>query len=402
MKESITNAQWLLNTYRSEVIVKFNQPRIVIKNGYLKSNGKTPLYLRVIIKGKKKDIGIGIAVPPSEFDAKEQIVKKSFDSHSDYNMILGNAKAKAVRILSEFWYRNQPITLNQFAREYDNFERRADFYDFYERQRIQRFMDGVISEPTSNQHIYLLKKLKDFRPICTMSDLTLEFLNEFNKYLRKLKNNDNTRNKAFTYMKIYVRMAMKENRSMPDPFEGFVMPTETSRIVFLAEHEVKRMEEYYDDINTPEYEKLCLKVFLLMCFTGLRISDAMRATPEMIFGDVLVLIPHKTRRTGKVLSIPLTDRVKKYIDLDGKTLLPGFSKTAVNAAYKKISKKLEINKNISHHVARHTFATLFLSKSENLMVLSNLMGHYDIKETQKYAHVTNRMKSDLMAKVFDF
>ncbi len=64
-----------------------------------------------------------------------------------------------------------------------------------------------------------------------------------------------------------------------------------------------------------------------------------------------------------------------------------FADQTINKQLKEIMKVGEINKNVTFHTGRHTFATIFLSKTKNLGALKQLLGHSSINETMIYAHI---------------
>lgn len=75
------------------------------------------------------------------------------------------------------------------------------------------------------------------------------------------------------------------------------------------------------------------------------------------------------------------------------------SATAVHANCKCIAKHAGINKNVSFHTARHTFATLTLSACNDLKLVSELLGHKSVKTTQRYAEVMLANKADAVNRV---
>jgi site-specific recombinase XerD len=92
----------------------------------------------------------------------------------------------------------------------------------------------------------------------------------------------------------------------------------------------------------------------------------------------------------------IIDKYKKVSeDLDSKTLLPLISNQKTNSYLKEIAKDCGIHKNISFHVARHTFATtVMLSNGVPIETVSKLLGHTKLTTTQIYARVVETKISE--------
>ena len=81
-------------------------------------------------------------------------------------------------------------------------------------------------------------------------------------------------------------------------------------------------------------------------------------------------------------------------------MFPIYSNQKTNEYLKEIATSCGIDKDISFHMARHTFATLTLSKGVPIESVSRMLGHKNIKTTQIYARITNKKIEEDMAKFF--
>lgn len=164
------------------------------------------------------------------------------------------------------------------------------------------------------------------------------------------------------------------------------------------------------------------EVFLFECFTGLRISDILTLRWKNVTDNSIMIC---MRKTEKSLTIPLHDYVKfilkkrrrlleedgvkitgeKYvfnilkIDVDEASAQDALnaisSATAIiNKRLKYMALKLGIKKNLSTHVARHSFATMLVTGDVSLFVIKELLGHSDVKVTQIYAKVVSKKKEE--------
>ena len=110
----------------------------------------------------------------------------------------------------------------------------------------------------------------------------------------------------------------------------------------------------------------------------------------------------KREKTGVNFNIPLLDIAKEILDkyagtLPDEKVLPVLSNQKMNAYLKEIGTICEIEKELTYHLARHTFATLTLSKGVSIESVSKMLGHSNIKTTQIYAKITDAKVSNDMA-----
>jgi site-specific recombinase XerD len=155
--------------------------------------------------------------------------------------------------------------------------------------------------------------------------------------------------------------------------------------------DVKRLEHVRD-------------IFVFSCFTGLAYIDVSNLTEENIVtlgGTDWIMT--KRQKTSITENVPILDVAREIInkyhssaDRNGR-LLPILSNQKMNAYLKEIADLCGIKKRLSYHMARHTYATLLLSKGVPMETVSKLLGHTNIKTTQIYARITNKkIEQDVM------
>lgn len=142
-------------------------------------------------------------------------------------------------------------------------------------------------------------------------------------------------------------------------------------------------------------------LFIFSCFTGLAYIDVMNLKAENIRKnfDGKLWIMTKRIKTNVKVNVPLMDIPKMILDkyagqLPQGKLLPVISNQKMNAYLKEIGDVCGINKNLTFHTARHTFATMMLTLGADLYTTSKLLGHADVKMTQVYAKIINQKKDD--------
>ena len=138
-------------------------------------------------------------------------------------------------------------------------------------------------------------------------------------------------------------------------------------------------------------------LFVFSCFTGLAYIDVANLTPENIVTlDDKQWIMTKRQKTSVATNVLLLDIPKNIIEkYSGKTyrdgkLFPMLTNQRTNSYLKEIADICGIKKDLTFHMARHTFATMSLSKGVSMESVPKMLGHTNIKTTQIYARITNK------------
>ena len=170
---------------------------------------------------------------------------------------------------------------------------------------------------------------------------------------------------------------------------GYFSQEEVTAIA-MKKFSTKRLEQVRD-------------IFIFSCFCGLAYIDVKNLRKENIrtsFDGNLWIIG-KREKTDVSFSIPLLDIPRKILEkyegkLPDNKILPVLSNQKMNAYLKEIGTLCGINKDLTFHLARHTFATLTLSKGVSIESVSKMLGHTNIRTTQIYARITDSKISDDM------
>lgn len=175
---------------------------------------------------------------------------------------------------------------------------------------------------------------------------------------------------------------------------------------FLTAEELERMKETF--VRNSETKK----AFLFACYTGLRISDIKSLT----FGDIkqeqaatgqrIYVIRKMMIKTRRVVGVPLSDKALSYLPADFSQKsketkvfnLPTVG--AVNDSLKTWAKDAKVDKVVTFHTSRHTFATLALTLGVDVFTTSKLLGHQNVRTTQIYAEVIDAKKEQAIS-LFD-
>jgi site-specific recombinase XerD len=201
-----------------------------------------------------------------------------------------------------------------------------------------------------------------------------------------------------------IRICLKNDWLKKNPFVEYKPKIKEVIRVFLTEDEIQAImnKEFRSDrLNQVK------DVFLFSCFTGLAYIDVknLRKTDisTIINGEKWIMT--QRQKTDTPCNIPLLPPaealINKYIDhplcIANDTLLPIVSNQKTNDYLKEIAAMCDINKELTFHIARHTFATtVTLTNGVSIESVSKMLGHKNLKTTQHYAKILDKKVGDDM------
>lgn len=378
-----------------------------VREDYSNEKGESVLYLRVFLNRKYFFISLGVHVNPDNYDKKQGRFTKG-KNRSKYNNLITSAIGKAADIELKYQVNNKILTRGLFEKEFSSSTTLTSFYSFMEEQIDLR--KGEISEQTIKQQKACLSKLKSYKKECLMSELNEDFIRGFERFMRnKLKNKQNTINNTLKSMKIYINRAINIKLMTESPFRYYTIKKPKTYPEFLTEVERDSLVKLYQEGSLTTSLQNVLRWFLFSCYTGLRISDLKTVEYQNIKRGTLIFHPQKTINVNNNrVEVPLTQFAKQLIKDENIKGYKGLlfnciSDQKMNKYIKKIIDMVGIEKSISFHTARHTFATLFLKKStkaNGILILQKLLGHSNVTTTMIYSHVLNDDVQEAM-KEFD-
>lgn len=376
--------------------------------------GLCPIALQAFINGEKCVIALGFSIKENQWDDVNGRVINHPDL-SDLNIALQNEMSKATRIFVEYRLSNRVLTKKQFYEDFTEYSKRNDFVAFYESQLEKRLLDNKISKGTYKAQKVTLGKLKQFKEKITFNELNTDLVEAFDLWhtrhlkneiaksgKKQVNNSHNTKAKALSHIRTYMNLAIKKKGvKVENPFSEIKIRETEGSIVFLEVSELAQLHDLFQKLEHDERNyKITVGLFLLSCFTGLRISDVKNIRMLPITNNYeLTFQPKKTLRYNKTITIPMNNAAKYFynwllgigdIDLHDNT---------INGYLKTISRKAGIKKHLSMHVARHTFATQFIANGGNVVYLQQILGHGDMRTTMRYVHIVDSTKREQIFKL---
>jgi integrase len=193
------------------------------------------------------------------------------------------------------------------------------------------------------------------------------------------------------------------NSRIINPFLLYRAKSVKKELVFLTVEELKKLEKQTFQIKRIQVIKDC---FIFCCYTGLAFKEMVSLRRENIVKgyDGEDWIKMKRQKTQKELSIPLLPKAKKILRRyrsDGDQLLPVTSNAWFNGYLKEIADVVGIEKTLTHHMARRTFAsTVLLYNNVPMEIVSELLGHTKLATTQQsYGKIVQKKVGEEMKKL---
>jgi len=375
---------------------------VIINSNKERKDGNAPLSLLLVYERKKKQIALKLYWPPIFFDKKAQAVLPRYKNDQeavDTNIIIGTIKARANEIIRSYRLQLRVLTLELFVHEYNNFASRDCFLFFATSKNNSLYEKGINTYRTRLRHQTALNCLGSFMKgkQLLMRDFSLELVRQLDAWLRKSKRYKyNTIMSTHKIIKTYIYYALKDGYYLDNPYDNFPISFRDADREALDRDELASLKALLNSKVLNELENECLRKFLFSCYTGIRISDSALISSSQIKDGVIKMKMKKGERFGKEIKVPLPKYARDLIDGRKGLLFRPYADKTVNEALKVIAAHAGITKNLSFHVSRDTFGTLFMELGGDIASLQELMGHSKIQTTMIYVKMSEQRKEKLM------
>nr|WP_303392038.1 site-specific integrase [Bacteroides intestinalis] len=378
-----------------------------LKKAKLLKNGEASVAMRITVDGQRVENNIRKSILPNLWDQSKERAKGTSTAAVDLNRFIEDARIRIRQIVTE---------LQQTGAEINPLIVQQRFYGVGQVRKQERTILQVIQEHNdeANQLIgkdfveitwrryetmkrYLGELIKQKYGVddLPLSNFTGEVIRAYEVYLKTEK--DLCQNTLIRYMKALKKITnrcLANDWIQKDPFAGIKFREEPTEPEFLTLEEVDRIYNCNPGSKRLEVIK---DMFLMSAFTGLAFTDVSQLTEDHIVtdNDGNKWIRKPRQKTKLMSNIPLLDVplaiIEKYQG-DKKAakkgvLLPIPCNQVMNRYLKEIAEICKINKHLTMHTARHTYATLCLSQGVSLKNVSKMLGHASVKMTERYARV---------------
>lgn len=380
----------------------------------INKNGEVPLYMRITVNGKRAEFSLKQHINLENWDPCAGRLKGNGKEAKTVNRYITEVKGRIYQIQKDIYTQGEELSsskiknifLGKTAKQKMLLEIFQAHNDQVERLVGKDFAAGTAERyRTAKKHVeaYIAKeyKVKDI----PVQEVDYGFITGLEYYLKTERNcGHNSALKYITNFKKIIRIALANNWIENDPFVNWKVKLKIVDREYLTEGEIQKLIEKKFDTQRLDLVK---DIFLFSCFTGLAYADVKKlSSGNIVIGiDGNKWIKINRSKTDTRSNIPLLptalEIISKYstsiISSNIKNLLPILSNQKMNAYLKEIADVCEIDKNLTFHLARHTFATtVTLLNGVPIESVSKMLGHKNLKTTQHYAKILDQKVSEDM------
>lgn len=359
---------------------KLSKLDIRIRRSQVNKYGLNEVYLRFMRDGSYTYFKTGIQIELSHWNFKSNRLKPITPSNIQQNIEIDEILNEGRQIIL-----NQPrINSKDFGEKLyapkNHFTKRfLDIFDEYIFV-ISQDPNKAIGTVTNYQKVFnKCEKLWSYS--ISIEELDNEYLQQYINYYSRKGNSINYLNRNIKCIKTVLNYAVSKDISVKNSALKFKLQNKETQRTALTSNEVGILESYFNS-TTNESHKKVLKLYLFGCYTGLRYSDIVQLKPSDIVENFIHKKVQKSNM-NRFTKIPLIFKANQMIQ--EYPFFDTVSNQKCNKYLKEISYILGIEKRITFHTSRHTFATLALNYGIPIEVVSEILSHTRISTTQIYA-----------------
>ena len=383
--------------------------RFFIKHDKVK-NGCAPIYVRISVEGKPADVSLKRNIEISNWNAKKGQAQGLRDETKPINSHLVRIRTEISNAYADLKFQKKQITAEAvknlwcgIAQEDHTLLGLVDYHNTHLKDMLE--WGTMKNYMTTQKYIQrFLKQVKKTSDVF-LSQLSYSFLVDFEIFLKSLKPEGhhkpcghNTVLKHIERLRKMINLAVKNEWMLRNPFARFQPRFIRNDREFLSQEDLTAIEAKEFKILRLQWAK---DLFVFSCYTGLSYCDLMTLTKENISigidGEYWIMTSR--RKTNQPVRVPLLPKALELIEkykghwkaIASGTVFPKLTNQKLNAYLKEIADFCGITKNLTFHVARHTFATtVTLTNGVPMETVSKMLGHTNIRTTQIYAKVIEK------------
>jgi len=390
--------------------------QFVIRLSKQKKDDPATVFARISVNGRRCEISLKKKVNPQNWDDAKGKARGTKDEIRKLNEHIERVRTLIADGYHQLVQQKKVITVDAvkslFVGADDNEITLIKLGEYHNTEMKDKLADGTMKNYYTTQK-YIAKFLKDkyHRNDISLAELNYKFILDFETFLSNHQPKDHQKPlhnngimKHIERLCKMVNMAITMDWLEKDPFSKYKQHFDKVERFYLTKEELSSIEKKKFTIERLQVVK---DLFLFSCYTGLAYIDTMNLTAGNIVkgidgNDWLITSRQKTDTDVRIPLLPQAEElIKKYHNhpkaVNYGTLFPVISNQKMNAYLKEIADLCNINKAITFHIARHTFATtVTLSNGVPIESVSKMLGHTTIRSTQVYAKVVEQKLSEDM------
>ena len=373
-----------------------------------------PIYVRITVDGKRAEISTGRECLPEKWNAQAGRSNGTKEEVKALNNYLDTIQSKLQETHRLMMAAGELISAETIKNKYTGKGEKPRslvtiFQDHNNRMVAllgDEFAPGTLERyKTSLKHTIEFMQWKFNASDIDIKRIDHSFITDYEFYLRSVRKCAN--NTTVKYIKNFgkiIRICLANDWLTKNPFVNYKTKLKEVERAFLVQEEIEAISEKH---FSTERLNIVKDIFLFSCFTGLAYIDVKKLTSNNISIGIdgekwIYTNRHKTDTRSNIPLLPIAaDIIAKYKEhpqcINEGKLLPILSNQKMNSYLKEIADVCGIYKELTFHIARHTFATtVTLTNGVSIESVSKMLGHKSIKTTQHYAKILDRKVSDDM------
>lgn len=367
------------------------------------------LFARITINSAVSEISLKQSIATKDWNSVSGSGKGRKTEIKELNRFLDQVRTRLNNIYRELLVDGDlptPVMVkNHFLGIEEQGKSILDAFEYHKKVAV-----GDLSDNTLKHYKTTEKYVKEFLIVqfkttdAYLKAINYKFITDFEYFLRNRKPVDHQKpmqnNGVMKHIERFrkvINLAQNLDWLKTDPFRNYQIKFKKVEVGYLEPDELKKIENAVFKLERLDFTK---DIFVFSCYTGMAYIDVMQLTPlEIHLGnDGNHWIISSRQKTGNPLRIPILPKawsiVEKYIDhprsqFNG-TVFPVISNQKLNSYLKEVADFCNISKNLTFHLARHTFATtVTLSNGVPIETVSKMLGHTSLKTTQIYARIVD-------------
>ena len=380
----------------------------LLKRNKINAKGLCPIACRITLDKQRKLFATGLFINPDNWNAQKQKAIPPNIENTQINTQLSLIKQEINQAFLFLQIQGKEFNVDDIYRQYkgETIKEEKTILEIFNLHIVkQEKLIGISTTNASVRKFYQTKthvqnyiRWKFKKNDYLLKDMKMSFLTEFEYYLKAEKKfEQNTVHKTIQRLKQMVKVAVGLDYLDKDPFLLYKNKRPKKQVIFLTKEELDLIEKH--EFASARLQQVA-DMFIFCCYTGLAYKEMSALERKDIFKgfdgkDWIKVYREKTKR---FYEIPLLSKAKEILEKyqNEEKALPRISNQRFNAYLKEIAEIRGIEKKLTHHLARKTFAsTILLYNDVPMEVVSELLGHSEMQTTQNhYAKVVKKKISE--------
>jgi integrase/recombinase XerD len=394
-----------MNDYKLSILFLLQKVRI-------NKQGKCPIRCRVTYLRTRKIFSTGLFINPDYWDSGKQKASPPAADNANLNNKLSLIYHQIDKAFLMLQILPNEFDVDDIYRKYKGEDSKEEItilgaYDLHN-DKTKKLIGIDFNKLSWSRYVESRRKVALFitkfykRKDVRLKDLDLKFIQDLEYFFKTvLKLKQATVYRSIQRVKKIIQFAISENYLKKDPFHLYKNKKYKTVIIYLTNEELKMLEKHnFSQVRLQQVKDL----FIFCCYTGLAYAEMSSLTTKNIeIGfDGNEWIQMIRKKTNRKISVPVLPKAKEILEKYN-NVLPGISNQKFNSYLKEISELLSIDKKLTHHIARKTFATtVLLYNNVPMEIVSELLGHSNMNITQShYGKVVQKKVSEAIHKFYE-